>query len=325
MALFQQKKSSTVKKNNYFVELTCGRMNMNDDTKMVEPEPSKGLLYVYRSKDDQLVHLCWQNSTTETNLSDLIVFEGDCVAKQIKQLPEHRVFFIRFNQTKQRQFFWFQHTDKEKDEQLITDLNNALNNQSEAEKKLKEKAKSSMPGVGKKIANKDFRQLQQIAGQLGANPQELMEWYQSGVLESIGFAPSAGEESTPASAANSNTVIETPKASGTNGAKKKVKLDDLNAALAAASKPVEKFNLSKALNTDSLIGMLSNKEVQDKLAAHLPENEKFEKTGEEIRATVGSPQYQQAVIAFQEALESGQLGPVLQGNPLCDTIRAPPT
>ena len=31
-----------------------------------------------------------------------------------------------------------------------------------------------------------------------------------------------------------------------------------------------------------------------------------------LRAAVGSPQYQQAVQAFQEALESGQLAPVLQ-------------
>merc|ERR1712178_401687 len=56
---------------------------------------------------------------------------------------------------------------------------------------------------------------------------------------------------------------------------------------------------------------LSNKDGQERLNKHMPKDEKI-KNKEELRAAVGSPQYQQAVQAFQEALESGQLAPVLQ-------------
>merc|ERR1719189_1304086 len=72
------------------------------------------------------------------------------------------------------------------------------------------------------------------------------------------------------------------------------------------------YDLTKVLGSESLVGMLSNKEVQERLNKHMPKDEKIKETKEELRAAVGSPQYQQAVQAFQEALESGQLAPVLQ-------------
>lgn len=78
-----------------------------------------------------------------------------------------------------------------------------------------------------------------------------------------------------------------------------------------ASQSSTKYDLTKVLNTESLVGILGNKDVQERLNKFMPNDEKISQTPEELRAAVGSPQYQQAIQAFQEALESGQLAPVL--------------
>merc|ERR1712179_207999 len=108
------------------------------------------------------------------------------------------------------------------------------------------------------------------------------------------------------------TATETPKASKPSGSSKKGKLgaSDLQQAFGMVSQK-KSYDLTKVLGSESLVGMLSNKEVQDRLNKHMPKDEKIKETKEELRAAVGSPQYQQAVQAFQEALESGQLAPVL--------------
>merc|ERR1712173_489100 len=115
-----------------------------------------------------------------------------------------------------------------------------------------------------------------------------------------------------------NNAAETPKSSRpgskkTNGGKGSSGVDAT--ALQQAFGMVDQkksYDLTKVLGSESLVGMLSNKEVQERLNKHMPKDEKIKETKEELRAAVGSPQYQQAVQAFQEALESGQLAPVLQ-------------
>merc|ERR1712127_265031 len=65
--------------------------------------------------DDTLIHLVWKERAVANSKipeDDLIVFEGDCSVRLIKQLPDHRVFLVRWNQTNTRKIYWMQHTDK---------------------------------------------------------------------------------------------------------------------------------------------------------------------------------------------------------------------
>jgi len=335
MALFQQAKAAAKKvQNNYIAEIRCGRMNMNSETHMVEPEVEKGLLYVHRSRDDMLVHLCWKNRNSDAVLDDMIIFEGDCTVKKIKQLPEHRVFFVKINELGTRKFYWFQHTDGEKDEQLIKDLNFAINDPTAAEAKKKAAAagaggnsgilKGSGGGGGRTI---DANALNSLLSGNGNTSDMLNQLMQSGAMDqnamqqlleqlSGGADLGGGSELGGGSQTPSATTVaaqDTPVSSNSNakgGASKKLKMNDLANAFSMV-KNTAKYDLTKVLGTDSLVGMLSNKEVQDRLNEHMPKDEKISGTEGDIRAAVGSPQYQQAVVAFQEALESGQLGPVL--------------
>jgi len=109
--------------------------------------------------------------------------------------------------------------------------------------------------------------------------------------------PAAG--TTPASAAAPN-----------------IQLSDLQNILtgmggAGLPEPKENIDLSKALTPDVMIPILANKDVQARLLPFLPEGESLPKTEAELKATVKSPQFQQAINSFSAALASGQLGPLM--------------
>ncbi|CAF0847396.1 unnamed protein product [Rotaria sp. Silwood1] len=77
----------------------------------------------------------------------------------------------------------------------------------------------------------------------------------------------------------------------------------------SSSKPV--IDLCNIITNDNLVPLLANKDVQEKLRAHLPEGSTIPNTEEELKESIQSPQFRQAVSAFSVALQSGELGPVL--------------
>ena len=56
------------------------------------------------------------------------------------------------------------------------------------------------------------------------------------------------------------------------------------------------IDLSQALNPESMIPILANAEVQERLVKYLPEGQELPKTEEELRNTVSSPQFQQVSL-----------------------------
>merc|ERR1711972_416971 len=251
-------------------------------------------------------------------MGDLIVFEGDCSVRLIKQLPEHRVFLVKWNQTNTRKIYWMQHTDKSKDEELVKDLDLALNKTSEAQKKLREKNKKETGGKSgaEKGGASGGLDLGSLMGEAGSS-EILSQLMQSGALDQ-NTMNSLLQQMGGAGIGGADNAAETPKSSRPaskkgNGGKGSSGVDAT--ALQQAFGMVDQkksYDLTKVLGSESLVGMLSNKDVQERLNKHMPKDEKIKETKEELRAAVGSPQYQQAVQAFQEALESGQLAPVLQ-------------
>ncbi|CAF1029896.1 unnamed protein product [Rotaria sp. Silwood1] len=80
-------------------------------------------------------------------------------------------------------------------------------------------------------------------------------------------------------------------------------------AAAAASKPT--IDLYDIMTAENLIPILSNKDVQETLRSHLPEGSTVSGSEKELRESIQSPQFRQAVGTFSVALQTGQLGPVL--------------
>ncbi|CAH1111388.1 unnamed protein product [Psylliodes chrysocephalus] len=79
-----------------------------------------------------------------------------------------------------------------------------------------------------------------------------------------------------------------------------------NAGAAAQQQSVD---LSTALTSESLAGVLNDPDTLQQLQNHLPAVD--QNTQEALRSTLASPQFQQAVSQFSSALESGQLGPIV--------------
>jgi hypothetical protein len=70
-------------------------------------------------------------------------------------------------------------------------------------------------------------------------------------------------------------------------------------------------DLSGSLNAELLIPLLANAEIQERLAPFLPQGESLPSSEEELRQTVHSPQFRQAVASFSAAFSSCQLGPLI--------------
>lgn len=132
--------------------------------------------------------------------------------------------------------------------------------------------------------------------------------------------PSSGE----------STESSTPAAAGSTDASR-VLLSELQSYLAGintggASAGGSKHNvdLSTSLTSESINSILSDPERLEALQAHLPSIDDEGKPMEpgaikqQLKDTLASPQFQQALSMFSNALQSGQLGPVVSQFKLSD-------
>lgn len=81
-------------------------------------------------------------------------------------------------------------------------------------------------------------------------------------------------------------------------------------------------DLSSTMTAEAMIPVLANSDVQERLIPLLPEAAELPKTEHELRATIHSPQFQQALQSFSAALSSGQLGPLMHQFGLDETTVA---
>merc|ERR1712002_683291 len=124
MALFQQNSGSGSGSKN-LVEFKCGKMSLSGTT--VTADKRKGLLYIYR---DDCTHFCWKDRTSGKVEDDLMVFPNDAEMVPVPQCTTGRVVLLKFKEGNKKLFFWMQEPDtkKDKDEDLIKKVNEALNN-----------------------------------------------------------------------------------------------------------------------------------------------------------------------------------------------------
>ncbi|KAL8584190.1 hypothetical protein ACOMHN_034876 [Nucella lapillus] len=100
----------------------------------------------------------------------------------------------------------------------------------------------------------------------------------------------------------------------TAGQQARIQLSDLQNILSNMNVPTEQkeaVDLAKALSPEALVPILSNAEVQQRLLPFLPDAQALPKSEQELRNTAASPQFQQALSSFSQALQSGQLGPLM--------------
>jgi len=139
---------------------------------------------------------------------------------------------------------------------------------------------------------------------------------------SVGTAAGAASTTAPAAATTSTTASAS--AAGSNPS---IQLSDLQSILSNIQVPPgaegalggagagPAVDLSSGLTLDALQPLLSNPEFLSKVKDFLPKEEKEEGkelSSEDLKGTVQSPQFKQAVSMFSMALQSGQLGPLVR-------------
>ncbi|XP_044264676.1 proteasomal ubiquitin receptor ADRM1 isoform X1 [Tribolium madens] len=319
--------------NKHLVEVRAGKMNLKG--RMVYPDKRKGLLYVYQS-EDSLMHFCWQDRTSGIVEDDLIIFPDDCEYIKVPQCTTGRVYLLKFKSSNRKFFFWLQEPRTDKDDDNCKRINELLNNPSSAV----QSSQSPDQDLQSLFNNMSQSQLMQLfgsgVGQMGGL---------SSLLGTI-RGPNSGSArtnttpaithrttvpSTPTTNTTTTTVSQSPATPQTTTAPSvapgapranrssdsscghKIQLSDLQNFLQGIS-PIQSssqqsVDLSTALTAEGLPGILNNPDAIQALRNHLPAVEGDPQ--EALRATLNSPQFQQAVSQFSSALESGQLGPVV--------------
>lgn len=133
--------------------------------------------------------------------------------------------------------------------------------------------------------------------------------------------PSVGTPETP----NNAVTVVTPTAPKKNDNVKKddtskVLLSELQSFLSglktsdgsggSSSTNGRTIDLSTAVNAET-VSFLTDAERTENLLAHLPNIDSNDNAKQQLRETISSPQFQQALSMFSSALQSGQLGPVV--------------
>lgn len=89
-----------------------------------------------------------------------------------------------------------------------------------------------------------------------------------------------------------------------------LKTGDLASAGGSAGRN-RNIDLSTAINPESVNTIASDSERTNALLPHLPTIDSGADSKKQLKDTIASPQFQQALSMFSSALQSGQLGPVV--------------
>ncbi|GAB0099390.1 Proteasomal ubiquitin receptor ADRM1 homolog [Sergentomyia squamirostris] len=338
---------SSTNNSRHLVEFRAGRMNMVG--KMVHPDTRKGLVYLYQS-DDGLIHFCWKDRTTGNTEDDLIIFPDDCEFKKIEQCNTGRVYLLKFKSSSRKLFFWMQETKTDKDDEWCRRINDVINNPpTNIPSSGRGGDNSDLHYMLNNMSQQQLMQLFGGVGQIGSlsglfgspgsqsrSSEASQRNSSSGTGGNSGSSPSAVAVTPPpattatqpaapkksssgsARVTSNNGTTSDNSNSGGGGDKTNVLLSELQSYLSEFrpsggnqrnrnAKPVE---LSAILNTDSLNPILSDEECRQTLEPFLPKAVGKDTVEQQLRDTVASPQFQQALSMFNNALQSGQLGPV---------------
>nr|CAD7423449.1 unnamed protein product [Timema monikensis] len=342
-ALFGNTASRSQNKN--LVEFKAGRMDLKG--KMVHPDKRKGLIYVYQSSDDSLLHFCWKDRQSGSVEDDLIVFPDDCEFKKIAQCTTGRVYLLKFKSTSRKFFYWLQESKPDKDEDLCRRVNEVLNNPPTPG------AQRSTPDgdLQNLLNNMSQQQLMQLFGGVGqigglssllgtmSRPSTSSRSSSSASASpSVTSAPTTTSttSATPAAAASVTTPAATvtntstplvatetssKKTSSGGSQKTPIQLSDLQNLLSSLNVPVapgasKSVDLAPAMTSENLADLLRDGDALRFLKQFLPKSgegssESSSTSGEQLDGVLKSPFFQQAVSMFSAALQSGQLGPIM--------------
>merc|ERR1711862_268220 len=301
--------------------------------------------------DDQLMHFKWKDRTSGNVEDDLIIFPEDVEFKKVTQCTTGRVFILKFKSSSRKLFFWMQEPKDDKDEEFCKKVNDFLNNPPAPGSSSSRGGSMGGSGSGGlDLSNLGDSELQSLLNNMSQSQLvQLFGGGGSGGLAALTNSPNARQRSSAnssaaasaspalassASSAAAATTSATTTTSGTtttsaskpmdtsgsaasSAAAANIRLSDLQNVLSglpsASASAGPNVDLSSGLTTEVLQPLLENPEFVRKMKELLPEEEQAQDdaTGQ-VRGTLHSPQFRQALGMFSSGLQTGQLAPLIR-------------
>jgi len=291
--------SAPSSRNKPLVEFKAGKMLIRG--KMVIPDKRQGKIEVVHSPEDQLKHFKWKDRSTGQVETDLIIFPDEVVFKRVKQCTTGRVYLLEWKTTERRLFFWMQEPSDERDAEFCEKVNKSLNNPSAA----------AEGGEGSAASLFGISQEQLLAMMGGRIPHRARG---AGTQQASSPQPARPPApTTPSSTSTTTTSRSAPAATVGEQQLQSILRQLAGAAPATGTQPEagqqqEDIDLSSVITPEALLPILNNPQVAEQLLPYLPEGQR---DPQELRQLVHSPQFHQALQAFNSALQSGALADVL--------------
>ena len=111
----------SIRESDIVLAFKAGRAFRREGTNIIEPNPTKGAIYLTNGEDG-LLHFMWKDRTTNTieevnssayiirfpnnskNIQDLIIFPSDATFLKVSQSSSGRVYVLKFSSSNQRHF-----------------------------------------------------------------------------------------------------------------------------------------------------------------------------------------------------------------------------
>uniref|UniRef100_A0A7E4VT73 Proteasomal ubiquitin receptor ADRM1 homolog n=1 Tax=Panagrellus redivivus TaxID=6233 RepID=A0A7E4VT73_PANRE len=304
------------------------------EKRKVVSDKTKGLVYIKQSQD-QLMHFYWKNRETNQTDLDLIIFPGDTEFLKVKECPDGRLFMLKFKNTSdERRLFWLQDPSKDRDDEIHRKTNDLLNNpppqiRTGARGGMSERPTTSnllaslaSQEEGNALSNMDQNQLMQLFSLIQSGTGGGAKDDKGGAVDET----TGSSDPVPAQIATGPTGLGDPDRT-TPAAPKKTRIpaQKLRYILESYEKRNGRPATFPADNPNfkhpqiDLADVLSKNNVdatieanKDRLKQHLPNQPPISQDDAELAATVSTPQFRQAASLFGAALQTGQMGPVLE-------------
>jgi len=328
----------------HLVEFKAGRFHYqpgsSPEKRKVVADKTKGLIFI-KQTNDQLMHFCWKNRETGAVIEDLIIFPGDTEFVRVRECTDGRVYMLKFKTSDQRNLFWMQDGKTDKDDELCRKVNEVLNNSPTSTGLVRaagrggERAQQFSAAMGGGAADElgalgglDQQQLMHLLSLMNQGGHNMPSLDQAAALlpqlsshlrsardeehHRSTTAERAATATTRHPGAPSTTATVNPRHENTPPPVVQLaQLQDIISSInantgdgASAHAPIEFADVV----TGDAVGECVRRN-EDRLTPHIPQ-EIGEGSGE-VAGTLRTPQFRQAADIFGQALQSGQLAPVL--------------
>ncbi|GAO52187.1 hypothetical protein G7K_6270-t1 [Saitoella complicata NRRL Y-17804] len=312
------------------VEFKAGKLNRDGHTKLVKPDPRKGLFYM--DVEDDLLHLYWKPRNASEPEDDLIIFPEDAEFERVSQCTTGRVYALKFRSSSAIHFFWMQSKDESDDERLCNRVNALIADPTSQEHDIEEDEDDEDEANARRLLEDQLRSLgadsqngilQQLLGGVGGGPQDspLMARSRRGGPgysslsqldpDAIGVPPPAMGTTGPSDSSDARLrpTGAGEAASGDNFANFRNILSNIR--VPREVDPIDE-ELTDVLSPPTLAPLLADPETRASLFPHLPQTGSFDTSEESIREVIASPPFQQSLRSLSRALRTGQMTPLLR-------------